>query len=165
MRALLMRWLSRVAECLRDVRGQATVELAVLMPLVLVCALAIFNLLRFVEACAVFDRVALDAVVTQGVAPAGEQSLVSSVEAVRSGLAEAFADMPSCEIEVRASKLSEEEGASLAVNPFLTRFVCTLRFYPWPLSFSIAGIDARIPVFLTHERSLVVDRFRSGVVI
>ena len=145
--------------------GQMAVELACLMPVVLVVAIILFNLLCFVEACAVFDRVALDAVVMQGVAPFGEQSLVSSTEAVRASIQEAFGEMPSCEIEVQASNFSESEGAGLAVNPLLTRFDCTLKFYPWPSSFSIAGIDAGVPLALTHERSLVVDRFRPGVVM
>ena len=145
--------------------GQMAVELACLMPTVLVVAIILFNLLRFVEACAVFDRVALDTVLTQGVAPVGEQSLVSSTEAVRLGIEAALSDMASCEIEVQASNFSESEGAGLAVNPLLTRFDCTLKFYPWPSSFSIAGIDAGVPLALTHERSLIVDRFRPGVVI
>lgn len=145
--------------------GQAAVELACLMPVVLVTAIVVFNLVRFVEACAVFDRVALDAVVSQGTAPEGEQSLVSSVEAVRSGLSDAMVDMGSCEVEVSAVPLSQSAGSGILVNPLLTRFECTLRFYPWPLSFSVFGIDARIPVALVHKKSLVVDRFRSGVVI
>ena len=150
---------------LRCTRGQMAVELACLMPVVLVMVVVVFNLVRFVEACAVFDRVVLDAIVCQGVAPVGEQSLTSSVEAVRASIEIACADMPSCEVEVTATPLGAEPGASIMVNPLLTRFVCTLRFHPWPFSFSVAGIDARIPVTLTHEKSLVVDRFRSGVVV
>lgn len=145
--------------------GQMAVELACLMPVALVVAVIVFNLVRFVEACAVFDRAALDAVVLQGVAPSGEQSLVSGVEAVRASIADSFEEMPSCDIEVSARTLSDIEGGSIAVNPLLTRYVCKLTFYPWPLSFAVAGIDARIPVALTHEKSLVVDRFRAGVVI
>lgn len=149
----------------RDCSGQMAVELACLMPVVLVMAIVAFNLVRFVEACALFDRVALDAVVMQGVAPDGEQSLVSSVSAVRASVEEAFSDMSSCEVAVRAVPLSTGADAGLAVNPLLTRFVCTLRFHPWPLAFSVAGIEARVPLALTHEKSIVIDRFRPGVVI
>lgn len=147
------------------VSGQMAVELAALMPVVLALTIVVFNLVRFVEAVAVFDRVALDAVVTQGVAPEGDQSLVSSVNAVRTAIEEACSDMGSCEVSVRAVPLNTGEETGISVNPLLTRFVCTLRFRPWPLSFSVAGIDAGIPLALTHERSIVVDRFRSGVVI
>ena len=149
----------------KDVSGQMAVELACLLPVVLVMVIVVFNLARFVEACAVFDRVAVDSVVLQGVAPAGEQSLVSSVEAVRSSIAESFEDMSFCEVEVSAQTLAEAERGNITVNPLLTRFVCTLTYRPWPFSFAVAGIDARIPVSLTHEKTLVVDRFRSGVVI
>ena len=161
-----MSGFGRLSLRIRDTKsGQMAVELACLVPVALVVAVIVFNLVRFVEACAVFDRVALDAVVLQGVSPTGEQSLVSSVDAVRSSIAESFADMPSCEIEVSAQTLDKSEGGSIAVNPLLTRYVCTLTFRPWPYSFSVAGVDAHVPLALTHEKSLVVDRFRSGVVI
>ena len=160
-----MSELGHLKSLARDRSGQMAVELACLMPVVLVTVIVVFNLVRFVEACAVFDRVALDAVVMQGVAPTGEQSLVSGVEAVRSGIAASFDGMSSCEVEVTATTLADESGGSIAVNPLLTRYVCTLIYRPWPLSFAVAGIDARVPLELVHEKSLVVDRFRPGVVV
>ncbi|MCH3942361.1 MAG: pilus assembly protein [Atopobiaceae bacterium] len=50
-------------------RGQMTVELAVVVPVVVVMALVVFDLMRFVALCARFDRVSLDAVVSQGISP------------------------------------------------------------------------------------------------
>ena len=51
--------------------GQLAVELAVMVPVCIVVALIVFNLCRFIEACATFDRVAMDAVISQGVSPPG----------------------------------------------------------------------------------------------
>ena len=47
---------------LREERGQMAVELAALMPVILVSLVILWNLARYVSACVLFDRVAPDAV-------------------------------------------------------------------------------------------------------
>ena len=54
-------------DALAGEEGQMSVELAATLPVVLVVALIILNLMRFVGACAQFDRVAPNAFVSQGV--------------------------------------------------------------------------------------------------
>ena len=66
--------------------GQMTVELAVLVPVVIVVALVVVNLMEFVDACAAFDRLSLDEVIAEGVSPAGEQNMPASVAAVEDAL-------------------------------------------------------------------------------
>ena len=56
-----------------------TVELAVVVPVTIVVALIVLNLMWFVDACAAFDQAALDAVVAHGVSPAGEQTQSAAV--------------------------------------------------------------------------------------
>ena len=151
---------------MRDSRGQMTVELAVLIPVVVVMALVIHNLAGFVSACAAFDRIALDAVISQGVSPAGEQTDLGATEAVSSCISQALGREGTCSVEVRAERLTDASGSyDFSVAPLLTRYVCTLVYRPWPSSFSIAGVAYRAPVELRHERSIVVDRYRPGVVI
>lgn len=153
---------------MRDESGQMVVELAVLVPVIIVVALTLLNLLRFVEACAVFDRVALDAVVSQGVAPAGEQSELVAVGAVQSCIVDALAS-DRCTVEVSVADISSlpraRRGLAFPVSPLLTDFTCTLSYRPWPGSFVIAGVTYESPVVLTHTRSIVIDRFRPGVVV
>ena len=145
-----------------------TVELAVMVPVVIVVGLTVFNLMRFIEACAIFDHVAPDAVLSQGVAPSGEQMEMVAVEAVRSCIEEA---LPSdrCTVSVEARDVSSNErggaGINFPVSPLLTDFVCTLSYRPWPGRFVIAGVVFDSPLVLTHTRSIVVDRFRPGVVV
>ena len=93
----------------RAERGQMAVELAVVLPVCIVVALVVFNLCRFVEACATFDRVAPDAVIAQGVSPAGEQSSLSAAGQVRSSIQSAL-DMSSCEVTVQVSGAPQEAG-------------------------------------------------------
>ena len=147
--------------------GQMVVELAVMIPVCIVVALIVYNLCRFVEACATFDRVALDAVVSQGISPPGEQSALASTGVVRSCIEDALA-MTNCEVEVGVSgaePVSLGRGLTFPVSPLLATYTCTLRYRPWPSSFVIAGVSMGAPFVLTHERTLTVDRFRPGVVV
>lgn len=152
---------------IRGERGQMTVELAAVMPVVIVVALIVANVVRFCCLCATFDRVALDAIVSQGVAPSGDQSEEVAVGEVRSAIEDALGD-PSCAVEVTAEPVGAQERragrVSVSFAASLTRFTCTLRFHPWPASLSICGVSMGDAAQLTHERSLVVDRYRPGVV-
>lgn len=151
----------------RAKRGQMAVELAVMVPVCIVVGLIVFNLCRFVEACATFDRVAADAVISHGVSPAGEQSIHSSVGSVRDSIERAL-DMRTCEVSVDVSApepAATGGGLSFPISPLLSTYTCTLRYHPWPGSFVLAGVSFSPPVVLTHERRLVVDRFRPGVVV
>ena len=146
--------------------GQMAVELAVTAPVVIVVALVLVNLMLFAEVCAAFDQAALDAVVAHGVSPAGEQTEVAAVEEVRSALAGALGREGSCEVEVRAERAGEAgQGSIMAISPLLTRYVCTLTYHPWPRLLRMPGITLAAPLALRHERALVVDRFRPGVVV
>ena len=150
----------------RASEGQMTVELAVTVPVVIVVALVVVNLMGYVEACAAFDQAALDVVVSHGVAPSGELGRAASVEAVRAALEEALGREGTCEIEVRAEDVEVPSGgAFFVVSPLLTRFTCTLVYHPWPRLLRMPGITYEAPLALRHERSLVVDRYRSGVVV
>ena len=154
------------ASLARDRAGQMTVELAVVVPVVMVVALTVLNLMWYVEACAAFDQVAYDAVIAHGVAGSGEQTEVSAVEEVRSALEEALGREDTCEVEVSASAAgSGGEGSSFVISPLLTRYTCTMRYRPWPRLVRFPGVTYAAPFALEHACELVVDRYRPGVVI
>lgn len=143
-----------------------TVELAVLTPVVIVVALVIANLMGFVEACATFDQVALDAVVAQGVAPPGEQDEGRAASEVRSAIQDLLGREDRCEVEVRTEAVDVGETSSgLVMSPLLTCYVCTLTYHPWPRLLRMPGVTYEAPLALRHECELVVDRFRPGVVV
>ena len=54
----------------RSTRGQMTVQLAVAMPVLIIVAVIAVNALAFFAECAVFDRVAHEAVRVHAAAPA-----------------------------------------------------------------------------------------------
>lgn len=153
----------------RATAGQLVVELAVIIPVVIVVGLMVLNLAKFVEACAAFDRAAPSAVVAQGVSPAGESEAAPDGE-VRSSILEAL-DMPRSVVDVQVESRQVGfargggSGIEFPVSPLLTRYTCTLVYHPWPSAFTIAGVSYRSPVGLRHTRELVVDRYRGGVVV
>lgn len=155
-----------VREMICDERGQMAVELAVLMPVIVVVALVVYNLGRFVCVCAAFDRISLDAVLAQGVSPQGSQTQLAAVDAVRNSIVESLDAGGTCNVDVRAEKLGKSGLAGeLSMRAHLTRFTCTLTFKPWPSSFVLAGVAYDAPIALHHTRSLVVDRYSPGVVM
>lgn len=145
--------------------GQMAVELAVLVPACIAVALVVFNLGRFLVACAEFDRVALDAAVAHGVSPSGSGGLLAGAAEVRSAIEDAFSDTAGASVDVSAEELGVEDGAIFSLGPALVRYRCTLRLRTWPTVFSFAGVWLGTPFSLVHERSIVVDRYCPGVVV
>lgn len=142
---------------LSEDRGQAAVELALLLPAMVVVALVIINIGRFVECCARFDRAAPDMALAHGASPAGEQDAASATGQVKAAIEQAMGD-PSLEVEVRVEPLDFGEAGLLpALSPGRVRFVCSMAMRPVPSSLSIAGVSARVPPILRHECSVVVD--------
>ncbi|MEE0026624.1 MAG: hypothetical protein U0J70_03460 [Atopobiaceae bacterium] len=142
------------------------VELAALIPVIVVVSLVVFNLARFVSLCAAFDRISLDAIVSQGVSPTGEQTQMTAVNEVHDCIVSALGDKDECNVRVSCEPVSVLQGGStLSLSPALTKFTCVLVYRPWPASFIIAGVPYDSPLALNHVRSLVVDRYSPGVVM
>lgn len=145
--------------------AQMTVELAVVVPVVIVVALVVLNLMGYVEACAAFDQAAQDAVLAQGVAPTGEQDAEHAAGEVRAAIEELVGREDRCEVEVRSEAVSAGAQGSFVISPLLTRYVCTLTYRPWPRTLRLPGVTYEAPFALEHECELVVDRYRPGVVV
>ena len=145
--------------------GQAAVEMAVLIPAIVVVALLAFNVMRYAELCARFDRVAPDAVLAHGVSPAGSSGELAGVDAVTEAIREGMGGA-SCEVEVAVEDLglSGSGKALLTLAAGTTRFTCTLSYTPWPSSVSIAGAGFQLPELAKHERTIVVDRWKAAIV-
>lgn len=143
-------------------RAQATVEMAVVAPVLIVLALIVYNVMQFMVATARFDRVAPDIVLAHGAAPASGTDAVSMIA---TQLEEAMRGYE-LEIEVGCEEDGSQDASSLLslVGPLKT-YRCTMRYRPWPSALSIAGVDLGAPAFLTHERSVTIDPWRSGVIV
>lgn len=146
-------------------RAQATVEMAVVTPVLIVLALIVLNLMTYLSATARFDRVVPDIVIATAVSPDGEDG---STATLTDAIAERVTDaMDGYEVEVTVEK--QVGGATggdelVALVGQLETYVCTMRMRPWPSRFSIAGLDLGAPAVLSHTRSVTIDPWRPGVV-
>ena len=129
--------------------GQMAVELAVVMPVILIMLVMAVDMLVFAGECARFDHIAPQRVLAQAAsAPIDGYELGARTAAIRAALESDFAKEGSS-IEVSY----EDAGVALAS---MSVYRCTFRFAPWPLS--IAGA----PALLEHECNIAVDPYTPG---
>ena len=156
-----------VRACLREERAQATVEMAMITPVLLVLALIVYNVMIFAGAVARFDRVVPDIVLAHAVAPGGEgdDSVVDASATVQAQIQDA---MEGYELQIEVSSeqgTAATDGGLLSLSGTFRTYTCTMRYEPWPSSLSIAGFSLGVPAVLTHERAVTVDPWRPGVVM
>lgn len=151
----------------REELAQATVEMAVVAPVLIVLALIVYNIMVFLSATARFDRVAPDVVLAHAAAPEGDGTgeLSDASERVKEVLQSAM-DGYDLEIEVTSAEgvAARDEGI-LSLDGTLRTYTCTMRYRPWPSGLSIAGVSLGAPAFLSHERAVTIDPWRPGVIV
>ena len=139
----------------RAMAGQMTIELAVAFPVLVVVAAIAVNACTFFVDCAVFDRVAHEAVRVHVPSPAYRQGNAQSCALVESEIRSAV-DAPNVDIDVSCGSAGYD----------LERFTATLRYSP-----TLFGMGLHSEVFgvplpqLVHSTSLAVDVYKSGVIV
>lgn len=140
---------------LADRSGQVTVELAVVLPVVIIVAVIVVNALSFFSLCAEFDRAGRGAVRLCAASPAAGADLsqiASEVESVVEGAME----LESGAVEVDARQIDSGHVV----------FELTLRYRP-----GLFGMGLRDEVFgvpmpaLTHMTCLAVDKYKPGMLV
>ena len=152
---------------MREERAQATVEMAVVTPVLLVLALIVYNVMVFASAVARFDRVAPDIVLAHAVAPEGEGD-ESSIDASATVQTQILNAMEGYDLQIEVSSeqgAATSDGGLLSLSGTFRAYTCTMHYEPWPSSLSIAGLFLGAPAQLSHERVVTVDPWRPGVVM
>lgn len=152
---------------LREERAQATVEMAVVTPVLLVLALIAYNVMVFAGAAARFDRVVPDIVLTHAVAPNGEGD-GSSIDASATVQTQIQHAMEGYDLQIEVSSeqgATTSDGSLLSLSGTFRTYTCTMSYEPWPSSLVIAGVSLGAPATLSHERAVTVDPWRPGVVM
>ena len=133
--------------------GQATVELAVVLPVAIVLAVIVVNALSFFEACAAFDQLARQAICAYAPSPDAGQGPAEVAALVESELEEALG----------TSNLAIEVTVQGRAGSY-QRYCGRLSFAP-----TLFGLGLKDEVFgvslprLVHEVDLTVDAYRPGV--
>ena len=142
--------------------AQATVEMAVVCPVLIVLALISYNVMRFTALVARFDRVAPDIVLAHGVAPEGDDVSDAS-EAIALQLSEAMGEGVEIEVELVAGEAGG--GGAPALVGALESYRCRMVYRPWPGDLSVAGVRLAAPLELVHERETPFDAWKPGVIV
>ena len=138
-----------------SLRGQATLELMVGFPVVLIVAIIATNALLFFSDCAAFDRAFREAVRVHAASPAYGQGVDEGCGLVAATLDPLFN--------------RDNENVSIVVERLASghaRFTGTLDFVP-----TLFGLGMRSSVFgvelpaLTHTKEIVVEVYRPGVLL
>ena len=152
---------------MREERAQATVEMAVVTPVLIVLGLIVYNVMCLMVATARFDRVAPDVVIAQGVSPASGEGAAQDAEVRAAIERELTTAMEGHQVEIEVTS-EDGDGTGEALLSFagaLKTYRCTMRYVPWPSGLSIAGVSMGTPAALSHERAVTVDPWRPGVVM
>ena len=152
---------------MREERAQATVEMAVVTPVLLVLALIVYNVMVFANAVARFDRVVPDIVLAHAVAPEGEGD-ESSIDASVTVQTQILNAMEGYDLQIEVSSeqgAATSDGGLLSLSGTFRTYTCTMHYEPWPSSLSIAGLSLGAPAQLSHERVVTIDPWRPGVVM
>lgn len=152
---------------MREERAQATVEMAVVTPVLLVLALIVYNVMVFASAVARFDRVVPDIVLAHAVAPEGEGD-ESSIDASATVQTQILNVMEGYDLQIEVSSeqgAATSDGGLLSLSGTFRTYTCTMHYEPWPSSLSIAGLSLGAPAQLSHERVVTIDPWRPGVVM
>lgn len=155
--------------------GQMCVEFTIMLPVLLITALIGFNVVKFVELCVRFDRLAAHAMVREVVSPATSESIQTSMRHVEQRLSQAFVGegvmvSVTCANQTILDHESSITGVKSAAPSFsvvgtYTSLMATLSWSPWPKRFVLAGVTFEPPPILTHTKRLVIDRHRPGVLL
>lgn len=151
----------------RGTRAQATVEMAVVAPVLIILALIVYNVMIFLSATARFDRVVPDIVIAHGVSPAADddgETVLDASETIEEQIEAAMGDY-GVEVEVSLTEGSGDDGTTFELVGALYTYTCTMSFTPWPTSLTVAGVELGSPVTLSHTRAVTIDPWRPGVVM
>ncbi len=149
-------------------KGQAAVEMAVVMPVLLAVAGIAINFMIFLGDSARFDRVAAEAVRTEAASPGyGKYSSVARAGDVQAKIEQSFAgsDHLSFDVSVDESGIgssSDDDGSiGFSLLPMNETFTCTMNYRPW--GFGDTFFKVRF-TGIPHTRTYVIDPYRPGVV-
>ena len=133
-------------------RGQATLELMIVLPAALALALVVTNAAAFLAECAAFDRAARNAVRIYASSPGFNENDGQILESIEKTLRENLV-APNLQVAVAGTKRYPYTNvqATLSYTPTL---------FGLPMRASLFGV--RLPA-IEHRISLTVDRYKPGM--
>lgn len=136
-------------------KGQMTVELAVAMPVLVIVAVIAVNAMSFFADCAIFDRVAHQAVRAHAASPAYGQGSGQSCALVEQEIEQAL-DQSNLDVSVTCGTITGD----------FESFTATVEYHPTLFGMGLRSevLGVSLPT-LVHSTTYVVDVYKPGVVV
>ena len=150
--------MGRMRRAFSSESGQMMVELAVMMPVLIIVAVMAVNIVTFFSECAAFDRIACNAIRIQAASPSYGQDAAKSASLVEQTIDDAM-------------RLSEKEYLDLAVSVSgradgKNSFRATLLFAPTLFGMGLKSSIFGVPLpRIEHATELVVEPYRPGMLL
>ena len=151
---------------MNDERGQMAVELAALIPVILVIAAVSFNALIYMGECARFDRVAAEAVRVYGASPGYGQYSASACNAnIKAFIEDSFGDREGLDFSVisvdigaiSGHELRSSTGLVFSIIPSNRKYSCTMSYTPIMFRSGVFGASFGQ---VEHVCEFVVDPYK-----
>ncbi len=143
-----------IANQLKDEHAQMSVEMAICLPIIIICLVIVVDVLIYMGQCARFDHIAPQEILANATSVSRGQESANCSGKVQEALQKNFSDFG------QKVEISAEEGSMF--NGSVT-YTCSLSMQPWPLGSaggSIFGIS--IPATLKHTTKFAVDPYIPG---
>ncbi len=151
-----------------DEKGQLAVEFALVAPVLILVALVIFSLARFIYLSNKFDSGCRQIIVVEGVSPMGVESEADLNERIRLKISNLFKEEGGVEIMVESKpyNASGREGKIHVpqIRP-LKEYICTMAYTPIFSDLSFGYASSQSPLELIKEVVVVVDPYAAGVLV
>ena len=143
--------------------AQATVEAAIVLPILIALALITYNLMMYCSMCARFEKVATTSTIACAVSPASQQRDGDIEDEITAAIIDAMGSYPA-KVTVVTQNGAQQAETMMELIGAPNVYTVTLAYTPWPSSFQIAGVSVQVPIELTHEVVVTVDPWRPGIV-
>ncbi len=135
-------------------RGQMSVEMAVSLPVLVVCMVIAIDVLVYMGECARFDHLAPQEILACATSPSHGAASQANAQGVQDALSSEFSRY-NAQVEVDAQEGGVLDGAVV--------YTCTLSLAPWPLGFAGSSVlGTGVPLALRHSCSFAVDPYVPG---
>lgn len=147
-------------------RGQMYVELAVIIPVLLVLLVISLNLFWYMHAQIVFDGVVLNQVIAKSVSPSAGINTQDVEREIERAMREHLQSCKRVDVRVYSKSAGKRISgdAQFSLAPHFRTYTVELLYQPYPSNFELAGIQAGIPALVAHKKSITVDPYQSGVI-
>ncbi len=155
-------------ENIKEQSGQMAVEFALVAPILIITGLILFMLSQYLYLSNKFNHVARQIIVVECVSPLGNETQKEMDGRIQS-LIEKQLNQNDIDIEVVSEyidvKGNVHDREEIHLIPYLKKYTCTMAYHPLFPKGKVAYASINSPFTLNYSCEIVVDPYRSGILV